>query len=124
MRSAIEHPPVIDAEYVVVSGPYRIGEEHRKHRHWHFTGLYDDDGWPLFRWQEPPMDWRPVKWALWLCAFVGLLALIAGAWDAATINERMMERCRGKDWDACVWVSEHISDDLDRPPTARPDARR
>lgn len=39
---------VRDADFTVVSGPYRVNEEHRKRRGWFFTGLYDANGDPLF----------------------------------------------------------------------------
>lgn len=38
----------IDADFEVVSGPLRIGEEHPKRRGWRFTGRYDKQGHPLF----------------------------------------------------------------------------
>lgn len=52
------HEPanITDADFKVVSGPYRIGEEHRREKGWYFTGHYDAAGDPLF--MRHPRWWR------------------------------------------------------------------
>lgn len=42
----------IDADFEVVSGPYRVGEEHRRRKGWYFTGHFDRHGDPI--WYKPP----------------------------------------------------------------------
>lgn len=47
---------ITDAEFEVVGGPYRVGEQHRKRRGWYFTGRYDAEGEAL--WMRHPSWWK------------------------------------------------------------------
>lgn len=47
---------IIDADFEIVGGPYRLGEEHRRERGWYFTGRHDADGDPYF--MRHPRWWR------------------------------------------------------------------
>lgn len=71
--------PFIDAEFEVVSGPYRAGDRHRARRSWTFTGRFDSAGFPLFYNKRLDVLWylalaeRGARWIL--VATVGALAL-------------------------------------------------
>lgn len=45
-------PKIIDAEFEVVSGPYRVGDEHRERRGWFLTDKVGKRGEAL--WYRPP----------------------------------------------------------------------
>ncbi|MFN3522287.1 MAG: hypothetical protein ACK4YQ_08550 [Phenylobacterium sp.] len=47
---------IVDAEFEVVGGPYRVGDEHRREKGWYFTGQYNASGDPLF--MRHPSWWR------------------------------------------------------------------
>lgn len=62
-------PLITDAEFEVIEGPYRIGDEHRKRKRWFWTGTFDRKGVPL--WYRPP---RFNKWQFALVWIAGLTA--------------------------------------------------
>lgn len=39
---------IVDAEFTVVSGGLRVGDEHPTEKGWYFTGRTDDAGHPVF----------------------------------------------------------------------------
>lgn len=43
-----EERAIIEADFEVVGGPYRVGDEHRTEKDWFFTGRYDAEGNPYF----------------------------------------------------------------------------
>lgn len=59
---------IIDAEFEVVDGPYRVGDEHRTRKGWYLTDRLDRHGNPL--WYKPPgvfSKWlRRIGYVLWL----------------------------------------------------------
>lgn len=63
-----------DAEYEVVSGPYRPGDKHRdrRQRRWIYTGHRDARGRPI--WYRPPIFTR---WGMAAVACAGFLAFQA-----------------------------------------------
>lgn len=65
--SSAANPKIIDVEFEVISGPYRIGDEHATRKRWYWTGKYDAAGTPL--WYRPP---RFNKWQFML--------LVVGGW--------------------------------------------
>jgi hypothetical protein len=67
---------IIDADYEVVSGPYRFGEEHRSHPGWYFIGRYDAEGWPLFI--SKPAPFHKTLSGRTLIGIGALLALVVG----------------------------------------------
>lgn len=70
---------VTDAEFEVVSGPYRVGDEHRVHRGWFFTGHYDRHG--IVQWYKPPGPvWRWIRRVLWIVYAVIMLIGISVGW--------------------------------------------
>lgn len=84
MRAGGRQKP-IDADFEVIGGPYRVGDEHRVHKRWFFTGHYDERGVPL--WYRPP---RFTAWQIILIAAFVLLGvpLIAGlAYNYATFGD-------------------------------------
>ena len=70
MLSVPKHPKIIDAEFEVIEGPYRIGDEHRTRKRWRWTGLYDKRGVPLW--------YRPPRFNKWQFAGIGVLVMILG----------------------------------------------
>lgn len=50
---------IIDADFDVVGGPYRVGDEHRAERGWYFTGRYNSAGHPYF--MRHPNWWRRLE---------------------------------------------------------------
>ena len=73
----MSHKPIIDADFEVVSGPYRVGDEHRKRRGWYWTGRYDKNGVPL--WYRPPARyWRWLRPALLALLYLGIPFLALG----------------------------------------------
>lgn len=71
-----DKPLITDAEFEVIKGPYRIGEEHRKRKRWYWTGTFDAKGVPL--WYRPPCF---NKWQFALVcigsAFAAWVAMVA-----------------------------------------------
>lgn len=68
---------VIDAEFEVVGGPLRVGDEHPTVKGWYWTGRYDRKGVGL--WYKPPgliSRWVR-KIALWL--YLAMMAIGMGA---------------------------------------------
>lgn len=43
---------IVDADFEVVDGPYRVGDEHRERKGWFLTDKVDKNGDPL--WYKPP----------------------------------------------------------------------
>lgn len=75
------NPKVIDAEFDVVDGPYRVGDEHRERRGWFLTDKIGKHGEPL--WYKPPSRvwvWiRRACYAIWFgCIALGVLGMILG----------------------------------------------
>lgn len=70
---------IIDADFEIISGPYRVGDPHPTKRRWQWTGRYDRKGRPL--WYRPP---RFNRYQLAALGFVGMvmswLALFVAAW--------------------------------------------
>ena len=67
-------PEVIDADFEVVSGPLRVGDEHPTQKGWFLTDQVDRRGRPL--WYKPPhVAWKIIRTACWV--IVGLLVLLA-----------------------------------------------
>jgi hypothetical protein len=46
-------PKTIDADFEIVSGPYRVGDRHPRKRRWRYTGHHGADGVVL--WYRPPI---------------------------------------------------------------------
>ena len=73
---------VIDADFELVSGPFREGDEHPDKPGWYWTGKKDEHGDWL--WYQPPNRYwlwvRRLAWTIWIGSIVGgiLLALIFG----------------------------------------------
>lgn len=65
-----KRPKIIDAEFEVIEGPYRIGDEHRTRKRWLWTGHYDKNGVPLW--------YRPPRFNKWQFAGIGVLVMIFG----------------------------------------------
>lgn len=69
---------VIDADFEVVSGPYRVGDEHPTERGWYFTDKVDRRGNPL--WYRPPSGvsrWvRRVALTLFLLMMAGAIVSV------------------------------------------------
>jgi len=62
---------ITDAEFEVIEGPYRIGDEHRTRKRWLWTGTYDSQGVPL--WYRPPARfWRWLRPALITLLLLGI----------------------------------------------------
>jgi hypothetical protein len=74
---------ITDADFEVVRGPYRVGEEHRRHKGWYFIGAYDADGDPLFA-RKPAPYWRTVPGIAQLILFAAF-AVIAITAAIATV---------------------------------------
>lgn len=76
-----EKPSVIDAEFEVVDGPYKVGDEHRERRGWYLTNKVNRRGEPL--WWKPPgkIEQHILKW-IWLYGIAAaiLLGLIEIVW--------------------------------------------
>lgn len=66
-------PRITDAEFEVVSGPYRVGDENRVKRGWFLTDRVGKRGEPL--WYRPPG--KVSKWIrrIGIAAYVGCIAL-------------------------------------------------
>lgn len=69
----MSRPKIIDAEYEVVDGPYRVGDEHRERKGWYLTDQLDKDGLPV--WYKPPG--RISRWVrrIGLVMYVGPIIL-------------------------------------------------
>lgn len=65
-----KRPKIIDAEFEVIEGPYRIGDEHRTRKRWYWTGTYNKRGVPLW--------YRPPRFNKWQFAGIGVLVMILG----------------------------------------------
>lgn len=65
-----KRPKIIDAEFEVIEGPYRIGDEHRTRKRWYWTGTYSKRGVPLW--------YRPPRFNKWQFAGIGVLVMILG----------------------------------------------
>jgi hypothetical protein len=76
----MQDKPIIDAEFEVVDGPYRVGDEHREKRGWYLTDLIGKHGEQL--WFKPPnQTWARIKkWMIigfWtMCALAGVFAAV------------------------------------------------
>jgi hypothetical protein len=82
VRAVANEPQrIVDAEYEVVGGPYRVGEEHRREKGWYFTGKYDRDGHPYFIRSARWFRWRGRMWALLYIALCLAPGLIIYAWE-------------------------------------------
>lgn len=65
-----QRPKIVDAEFEVIEGPYRIGDEHRTRKRWFWTGAFDQHGVPLW--------YRPPRFNKWQFAGIGVLVMILG----------------------------------------------
>lgn len=78
-------PQITDAEFRVVRGPYRAGDESPRHKGWYFIGRFNAQGDPLFI-RKPKPYWRTFQGlvltgAAVFLVMVGLLAAVETALD-------------------------------------------
>ena len=89
MLARVKREQIIDAEFEVVGGPYRVGDEHRREKGWFFTGRYDAEGWPLF--QRAPLPYwksfRSIGWWFVIIYVAAVLLLIGVALVASPFIE-------------------------------------
>jgi hypothetical protein len=64
---------IIDAEYELVSGPLRPGDEHPVRKGWYYTGRWNTGGQAL--WYRPPMPF----WKRFLLLAAAAAVLMAAA---------------------------------------------
>lgn len=85
----VPKPDIIDADFEIVSGPYRVGDPHPTKKRWLWTGRYDEKGRPL--WYRPPLFNR-YQFAgvifLGMIAFWVALFIVAWAWSLLPISGR------------------------------------
>lgn len=69
-------PQITDAEFQVVRGPYRAGDESPRYKGWYFTGRFNGDGDPLFI-RKPVPYWRSFQGLVFAGIGIFLLLFVA-----------------------------------------------
>lgn len=74
---------VIDADYEVISGPLRVGDEHPTRKGWYLTDQVGADGNAL--WFKPPGPFS--RWIRRIAIFIWIAAVVLGVGSALLFDK-------------------------------------